>query len=92
MAFENEDGRRRQLHDAVRLAATDGFGDDDKRAYSSFKHSGTSISSSAREEGYNHGFKHDLPSARSPAGRWIREYAHAAHHAQLARSRTIVSV
>ena len=73
-SFDEEDLRKRNMHDAVRRAATDGFGDHWQAAYSSVAHSGTSLMSAARDEGI-HGFKHDLPSARSPAGRWLREYA-----------------
>mmetsp|Transcript_21125 Transcript_21125/g.54092 ORF Transcript_21125/g.54092 Transcript_21125/m.54092 type:complete len:157 (+) Transcript_21125:1094-1564(+) len=76
MAFEDEDARKRRLHDAVRRAATDGYGDLNKTAYSSFMHSGTSLNSSARHDG-QHAYKHDLPSARSPLGKWIRDYASA---------------
>ena len=73
-SFDEEDLRKRNMHDAVRRAATDGFGDHWQAAYSSVAHSGTSLMSAARDEGIR-GFKHDLPSARSPAGRWLREYA-----------------
>lgn len=85
--FDDEDDRKRRLHDAVRRAATDGFGDQDKAAYSSVVHSGTSIVGCARLEG-PHGFKHDLPSARSPAGRWLREYAMAT----LSRANSVVTI
>lgn len=70
-----EDERKRALHDAVRKAALGGFGDRSKTAYSDYRHSGTSLRSHSRREGAPHGFRHELPSARSPAGRWLREYA-----------------
>ena len=91
MALELEDERRRQLHDRVRRAATRGYGDHAQRAYSSVSHSGTSIFSSARRDG-THPFKHDLPSARSPAGRWLREYAQAARGQWAKDSDAVVSI
>jgi len=70
----DEEERKRALHDAVRRAATCGYGDRRRTAYSGVEFSGTSCYSQSREEG-RHGFRHELPSARSPAGRWLREYA-----------------
>jgi hypothetical protein len=75
-ARRDEDERKRQLHNEVRRAALGGYGDRRRIAYSSYKHSGTSNYSQSREDG-SHGFRHNLPSSRSPAGRWLREYAHA---------------
>ena len=76
-AWRNEEERRRQIHDSVRRAALGGYGDRRLTAYSSYMHSGTSHYSQSREDGPHHGFKHDLPSARAPSGRWLREYAQA---------------
>lgn len=86
-----EEERKRQIHDAVRRAEVEGYGDRRRTAYGSFMHSGTSTKSQARaDDGRPHGFKHDLPSAKSPAGRWLREYAQVqgAH----SRSRESVAV
>lgn len=71
-----EDARKRALHDGVRRAATGGFGDRRRTAYSDYRHSGTSLLSHSRGDG-RHSFRHELPSARSPAGRWLRDYASA---------------
>ena len=67
---------RRRLHDGVRRSCIEGWGDRRTTAYSSFAHSGTSLWSQARNDGA-HPYAHDLPNARSPAGRWLREYAQA---------------
>lgn len=85
-ARRDEDERKRQLHNAVRKAALDGFGDREKTAYSSYMHSGTSHQSLARDDG-RHDYKHDLPSSRAPYGRWLREYAKLS-----ASSTSVVSV
>ena len=70
--------RKTRQHDAVRRSAIEGYGDHVETAYSSVAHSGTSLLSSARDDG-PHPFKHDLPTVLSPSGRWLRGYAQAAH-------------
>ena len=82
--------RRRRLHDGVRKAETDGFGDTRVFAYSSVMHSGTSLRSqagSSREEGQRRRrFRHDLPNPKSPSGRWLRDYANQVLSARTSRS------
>ena len=80
--------RRRRLHDGVRKAETDGFGDTRVFAYSSVMHSGTSLWSQAdysREEGGRR-FRHDLPNPKSPSGRWLRSYANQVVGSRTSRS------
>ena len=82
--------RRRRLHDGVRKAETDGFGDTRVFAYSSVMHSGTSLwsqTSYSREEGQRRRrFRHDLPNPKSPSGRWLRDYANHVLSARTSRS------
>jgi hypothetical protein len=84
----SDEDRKRAVHDAVRRSELGGFCDRRRTAYSSYRHSGTSNFSHSREEGA-HRFRHDLPSARSPAGRWLRDYG--ATYVQAKRERESVS-
>ena len=86
VAKREDEERRRRLHDGVRKAATDGYGDRHRTAYSSVMHSGTSLWSHSREDGQRHRFRHDLPNPRSPAGKWLRDYAQAAVSARTSRA------
>ena len=72
-ARRSEEERKRAMHDDVRRAATGGFGDRRRAGYG-VKYSGTSCYSQSRHDG-RHDFRHELPTTRSPAGRWLREYA-----------------
>ena len=92
LAKREDEERRRRLHDGVRKAATDGHGDRRSTAYSSVMHSGTSLWSHSREEGQRHRFRHDLPNPRSPAGKWLREYAQAVVSARPSRSNSVVTI
>lgn len=92
-AVREDEARKKRLHDGVRRAINEGNGDTDVFAYSSVMHSGTSLWSHAvgysRTDGERHRFRHNLPNAKSPAGRWLREYANQVIGARTSSARSL---